>query len=207
LRQEAFIMRNAIPHVLALFVVSAAAACDDKKAAPAAETAAPAPTPPPAPTPAKPPEPVAEAKSSRPEKIETEVTAERRGKAEAAVPEAKGFVVAQSLEDKLKANKTLKEKAAGVTAFDKMAKGKWLLFAGPISNPTESGFDLGITYTPQIKGDMMGMSRQWFPITFSSVKGYESTKFKPGQMVVVLAKYEGAQKASPGNELVATGNW
>jgi hypothetical protein len=199
-------MRNAIPHVLALLVASSAAGCDEKKAAPAAETA-PAPTPPPAPTPVKPPEPVEEAKPTRPAKIETEVTAERRTKAEGAVPEAKGFLVAQSLEEKLKANKTLKEKAGGVAAFDKMAKGKWVLFTGPISNPTESGFDLGITYTPQIKGDMMGMSRQWFPITFSSVKGYDSTKFKPGQMVVVLAKYAGAQKASPGDELVATGSW
>ena len=200
-------MRNAMPHVLALLVVSLAAACDEKKPAPAAETAAPAPTPPPAPTPAKPPEPAEEAKPSRPEKIETEVTASRREKAEAAVPEAKGFLVAQSLEEKLKANKALKEKAGGVAAFDKMAKGKWVLFAGPIANPTETGFDIGITYTPQIKGDMMGMSRQWFPVTFSSVKGYESGKFKPGQMVVVLAKYGGTQTASPGNELVATGNW
>jgi hypothetical protein len=39
------------------------------------------------------------------------------------------------------------------------------------------------------------------------VKGYDSTKFKPGQMVVVLARYAGAGKASPGNELVATKNW
>jgi hypothetical protein len=88
-----------------------------------------------------------------------------------------------------------------------MAQGKWVLFAGPIANPTEGGFDIGITYTPQIKGDMMGMSRQWFPVTFTDVKGYDSSRFKSGQMVVVIAKYAGKQKASPGNELVATGNW
>ncbi|HEX4340906.1 MAG TPA: hypothetical protein VH062_33590 [Polyangiaceae bacterium] len=197
-------MRIAVIPVLSLLCISVTA-CDDKKPAPVAETAAT--PPPPAPTPQKSAEPPPEAKRSRPEKLETEVTPERRTKAEAAVPEAKGFLVGQTLEEKLKAMKTLKEKEAGVTAFDKLAKGKWVLFTGPISNPTDSGFDLGITYTPQIKGDMMGMSRQWFPVTFTDVKGYEASKFKPGQVVVVLAKYEGKEKASPGNELVETGNW
>jgi len=181
-------------------------ACDDKKEAATAPSAAPAPTPTPAPTP-EPPPPKEEAKPSRPEKIETELTAERRTKAEAAVAEAKGFLEASKLEEKLKANKTLKEKNAGVAAFDKMGSGKWLLFVGPIANLTATGFDLGITYTPQIPGDMMGMSRQWFPVTFSDVLGYDQNAFKVGQMVVVLAKYGGKQKAGPGQELVAAGAW
>ncbi len=197
-------MRIVLAHVVPFFVAVSVLGCEDKKPAPAAETATAPKPPPPAPTPEKPPEPP---KSTRPEKIETELTADRRSKAESAVPEAKGFLVVQGLEEKLKANKTLKEKAAGVTAFDKLAKGKWILFTGPISNPTDSGFEMGVTYTPQIKGDMLGMSRQWFPVSFSDVKGYEASKFKAGQMVVVLAKYDGKEKASPGNELVATGNW
>lgn len=135
-----------------------------------------------------------------------EVTAERRGKIEAATPEAKGFLVASELEEKLKANPALKEKEAAVKAFDKLALGKWILFAGPISNPA-AGFDLGVTYTPQIKGDVMGMSRQWFPVSFSEVKGYDSNAFKAGQTVVVLAKYTGKQKASGGEELVAANRW
>jgi hypothetical protein len=200
-------MKFALVHVVPLLAVVCVTGCDDKKPVPVAETAVAPPPPVPTPTPTKPAEPAAEEKKSRPEKIETEVTPERRTKAEAAVPDAKGFLVGRSLEDKLKANKALKEKEAGVAAFDKMAKGKWILFTGPISNPTDAGFDLGMTYTPQIKGDMMGMSRQWFPISFTEVKGYEAANFKPGQMVVVLAKYDGKQKASPGNELVATGNW
>lgn len=179
-------------------------ACSEEKKATAAATAAPTPTPAPAPTPAAPPR---EEKPKRPEKIETEVTADRRMKVESANPEAKGFLVASDLETKLKANKTLKAKEAGVTAFDKMASGHWVLFAGPLSNPTDTGFDLGITYTPQIPGDIMGMSRQWFPVTFSGVKGYDASSFKAGQMVVVLAKYVGKQKAENGQELVATGIW
>ena len=199
-------MKNTIlTTALCSMLVASAIACDDKKAPPPAPTAAPAPTP--TPTPTKEPAPVEEAKPSRPEKIDTALTAERRTKVESAVPEARGFLVGTDLEEKLKANKKLRENTAGVAAFDKMAQGKWVLFTGPIANPTDSGFDMGITYTPQIKGDMMGMSRQWFPVTFSDVKGYDSTKFKSGQVVVVVAKYAGKQKASPGNELVATGNW
>ena len=180
--------------------------CEDKKAPEATPSAAPAPTPPPAATPTEtaakePPKP------ARPEKIDVELTAERRAKIDGAVPEAKGFLVATELEEKLKANKKLKEKEAGVAAFDKMASGKWVLFTGPIANLTDSGFDMGITYTPQIKGDMMGMSRQWFPVTFSNVKGYEASKFKVGNTVVVLAKYTGKQKAGPGQELVEANAW
>jgi hypothetical protein len=178
-------------------------ACSEEKKTSAATTAAAAPTPAPTPTPAPP----KEEKPKRPAKIDTEVTAEKRSKAEAANSDAKGFLVASALEEKLKANKTLKAKEAGVTAFDKMASGRWVLFAGPLSNPTDSGFDLGITYTPQIPGDVMGMSRQWFPVTFSGVKGYDVSQFKAGQVVVVLAKYVGKQKAENGEELVATGSW
>jgi hypothetical protein len=198
-------MRIAIYTALALSPALLTIACEDKKAPPPAQTAAPTPTP--APTPTKEPAPAPEAKPSRPEKIDTAVTAEKRSKVEAAVPESKGFVLSTDLEEKLKANKKLRENTAGVAAFDKMAQGKWVLFTGPIANPTDSGFDMGVTYTPQIKGDMMGMSRQWFPVTFSDVKGYDSSKIKSGQVVVVVAKYAGKQKASPGNELVATGNW
>jgi len=182
----------------------AALACSEEKKATAAATAAAAPTPAPVPTP--PPAPKEE-KPKRPEKITPEVTADRRAKVEALNSDAKGFLVASELENKLKANKTLKAKEAGVTAFDKMASGHWILFAGPLSNPTDSGFDLGITYTPQIAGDVMGMSRQWFPVTFTDVKGYDGSSFKAGQMVVVLAKYVGKQKAENGQELVAAGVW
>jgi hypothetical protein len=200
-------MKHSVSTLVVAFsvVVPCLVACSEEKKTEAAPSAAPAPTRTPTPPPA--PEPPKETKPSRPEKIETEVTADRRSKAEAAVPEAKGFLVGAALEEKLKANKALKEKEAGVKAFDKLATGKWILFAGPIANPTPGGFDVGITYTPQIPGDMMGMSRQWFPVSFSDVKGYDATAFKPGQMVVVLAKYTGKQKAGPGTELVAAGAW
>jgi hypothetical protein len=191
--------------VLSALAGVAGVACNDAKKdpepAPSATHAATTVAPPPEPVHKEPP------KSTRPEKIDVELTADRRSKIEAAVPEAKGFVVASALEEKLKANKKLKEKEGGVAAFDKMASGKWVLFTGPIANLTESGFDFGITYTPQIKGDVMGMSRQWFPVTLSEVKGYDASKFKVGNVLVVLAKYSGKQKAGPGQELVEAGTW
>jgi hypothetical protein len=197
-------VRSMSAGLTSLVVLLSCVGCDDPKKEPPKEVATAAATPPPAP-----PEPVhkEEPKATRPEKIDQELTPERRTTAEAAVPDAKGFLVVSALEDKLKANKKLKEKTAGVAAFDKMASGKWVLFTGPVANLTDSGFDLGITYTPQIPGDVMGMSRQWFPVTFSDVKGYEASKFKVGQVVVVLARYDGKQKATPGTELVEAKAW
>lgn len=187
--------------VLALMLCS----CDDKKAPPAAPSATAAPVvPPPAPPPPAPPPPE---EKKRPEKIETSVTPERRQKVEAAIPEAKGFVVAAEVEDGLKKKKLDKE-APALAGFEAKAHGKWVLFVGPIGNMTPTSFDLPVTYTAQAEGDPFGMSRKWIAVTFSDVKGYDPSKFKGGgQMVVVLAKYNGKKKASPGYELVDLGDW
>lgn len=180
-------------------------ACEEEKkpapaAAPSAAVMPAVPAPAPAPEPAPPP------KAQRP-KVDPELTDARRAAAEAKYPEAKGFLVAKELEDKLKANKAIKAKEGALTAFDKAAKGKWVLFAGQMVNLTEKGFDVGIVYTPQIAGDVMGMSRQFFEVTLSEVEGYEQGQFKAGDMVVVLAKYQGGGKAGPGRELVAKDVW
>ncbi len=44
-------------------------------------------------------------------------------------------------------------------------------------------------------------------MSFTDVKGYDAEAIKAGQMVVVLAKYTGKQKASGGEELVAANHW
>jgi hypothetical protein len=182
---------------------------EEKAAAPAAKpTAAAAPTPSAAPTPAA-PAPTAEkaAGSERPTKIETELTPARRAAVEAKYASASGFLVASELEAKLKANKALKDKKAAVAAFDKLATGKWVLFTGTLVNLSDDGFDVAVVYTPQLPDDPMGMSRQFFEVTMSKVEGYEKAAFKDGNTGVVLAKYNGAGKAGPGQELVATGVW
>lgn len=146
-------------------------------------------------------------KAARPKTIETEVTADRRGVLEEAYPDAKGFLVASELEEKLKKDKSLSAKAGAIKAFDKTTKGKWVLFTGPLVNPTDDGFDLAVSYTPLAPNDPMGISRQFFTVTFNEVEGYKKGEFKPGTMVAVLAKYSGDSKAGPGYELVATEKW
>jgi hypothetical protein len=116
-------------------------------------------------------------------------------------------LVGSELEAKLKADKTLKDKKSAVAAFDRAARGKWVLFASPLVNLTDAGFDVGVVYTPQLAGDPMGMSRQFFEVTLSNIEGYDKSAFHAGNMVVVLVKYEGGGKASPGYELVSTGVW
>lgn len=180
--------------------------CDEDEAAPAA-TAQPPEPPPPLPTPSAAPAPEPEAKSERPATIDIELTAARRSAVEAKYSEAAGFLDGKELEEKLKANKTIKAKEAAVSAFDRSAKGKWVLFSGSMVNLTETGFDLGVVYTPQMANDPMGMSRQFFEVTFSEVEGYKKMLFKAGNKVVVLAQYQGGGKAGPGYELVATEVW
>jgi hypothetical protein len=182
--------------------------CDDDKPAATAASAAPSAVPAPAPTPT--PEaakPAPKSESGRPEKVDLTLTPERRTAIETKYPAEKGFLVEKELEEKLQKNKALKDEKTALAAFDKLAKGKWILFAGNAANLAASSFDMGVVYTPQIPGDSIGMSKQWFPVHMSDVEGYKQDALKTGDMVVVLVKYEGASKASPGQELVATGVW
>ncbi len=146
-------------------------------------------------------------KSQRPSTIDTKVTDDRRSEVEKAYADAKGFIVATDIEEQLKKNKAIKAKEGAIKTFDKSAKGKWVLFSGPMVNLTDDGFDLAVTYTPRAENDPMGMSRQFFTVTLSSIEGYEKDKFKAGSNVVVLAKYDGQAKASSGYELVEVGHW
>lgn len=178
--------------------------CEEEKpksAAPAITISA---TPAVAQAPAKPKEPE---KPKRPEKIDTDVTPERKAAIESSYAEAKGFVVASDIEESLKKNKALKDAGPALKAFDKAAQGKWVLFSGPIVNLTDKGFDLGVTFTPRMENDPMGMSRKFFMVTLNSVEGYSKEAFKDGQVVVALVKYDGNGKATKGYELVAAGNW
>jgi hypothetical protein len=180
--------------------------CDTDKPAPTAASAAPSAALAPAPTPEAPkPEPKPEAE--RPEKIDVTLTPERRTAVESKYATEKGFLVEKEIEAKLQKNKALKDEKTALAAFDKLAKGKWILFAGNAANLSASGFDMGVVYTPQIPGDSIGMSKQWFPVTMSDVEGYKQDLLKVGDVVVVLVKYNGTGKASPGHELVATGVW
>jgi hypothetical protein len=191
--------------IAGLIAACALLACEEEKA--------PAPKPAvsvqPVPTPAAPvaeaPKPKAD--KERPEKIDTTLTDARRAAIESKYAPTKGFLLAKDLEDKLKNDKSLKDQKTALAAFDKLAKGKWVLFSGNAVNLTAQGFDMGIVYTKPLPQDTTGMSRQWFPVTVSDVEGYKQEAFKVGDMCVTLVKYAGGGKASPGYELVATGVW
>lgn len=182
--------------------------CDEEKPAPVKATPSAAPVaaaPVPSAAPAEPPK--AAKTSARPSKVDSELTPARRSAVEAKYAAAKGFLSATDLQAKLKADKTLKDKKAAITAFDKLARGKWVLFAGPLVNAKDDTFDMGLEYTPQLPNDPMGMSRQFFEVSMTQVEGYAKDDFKSGNVGVVLVKYSGAAKASPGYELVSAGAW
>lgn len=200
-------MKKQVHDAIAVLVLAVGVfGCEEEKKEPA--TAAPAVSAlqaaEPEPAAAEPAEPE---KPARPETIEMDLTDERRAKLTKAYSEAQGFLVAKDLEAQLKENKTLKDEAKAVKAFDAKAKGKWILFTGTMVNLTKDGFDIAIVYTPQLPNDPMGMSRQFFTVTFSDIKGYDDAKFKVGSAGVVLAKYDGNKKAGPGYEVVEAGQW
>lgn len=153
--------------------------------------------------------PVAEHEASapaRPKHLDPKLTAARRERIDKAYPEAKGFVPVKQIEAKLKKEK-LGSKTAALHAFDKMAKGKWVLFMGFLDNGDAKGFRLGVMYTPRLKGDRMGLSQQFFMVRMTGIKGYDHLTLKNGTEVIVLAKYQGKGKAGPGYELVAEHKW
>ena len=200
---------NRLRCVVACSIFSLLFGCEDEKPAaagkptPTSAVAAPVPTP----SATAPTAPKAENANERPSKVDTELTPARRTAVEGKYAAAKGFLAAPDLQAKLKADKSLKDKKAAIAAFDKLARGKWVLFSGPLVNATEDSFDIGLEYTPQLPNDPMGMSRQFFEVTMTQVEGYSKDAFKGGNVGVVLVKYNGAGKASPGYELVATGVW
>ncbi len=189
--------------VALLCLAALASACDEEEKPAAKPAPSAAAAPPPATTTAKP----KETKPERPQNLEYGLTDARREKIEKAHPEAKGFVVMKELEEKLKSQKNLKETKDGIRAFDALAKGKWVLFTGPLVEANDTGFSIGVSYTPLVKGDRVGLSRQFFLVALTDVKGYEAKDMKNGTPVAVVAKYEGSGKGSPGFELWAENNW
>jgi hypothetical protein len=201
--------RLQLAHVVCCGLFGLLIGCEEDKSAakPAAPSAVPT-TSPPAPVVSATAAATAASKGGdRPSKVDTELTPARRTAVETKYPAAKGFVAAAELQTKLKADKTLKDKKAAVAAFDRLARGKWVLFTGPLVNLKDDAFDIGFEYTPQLPNDPMGMSRQFFEVSLSKVEGYEKDAFKGGNVGVVLVKYNGATQAAPGYELVATGAW
>ena len=97
--------------------------------------------------------------------------------------------------------------ADALKAFDSLAKGKWVLFTGNIGSVTAGTFLLPIRYTPKDENDTMGITAVWIPIELSNIKGYDAKDYQPGELAVMLGKYEGKGKASAGYDVVLSNHW
>lgn len=133
---------------------------------------------------------------------------ERRAKLESVVPEAKGFLDGRELEANLY-KQELKRGAndTALKAYDKLAKGRYVLFTGYIIDPKPEGFDMAVRYTPRDPADPVGLTATWFPVHFTQVKGYDSTAYQGGESIAILAKYEGAQAASAARDVISLEEW
>jgi hypothetical protein len=132
----------------------------------------------------------------------------RRARIEAAHPEAKGFLDLDALEKEL-FTLELKRGSAdkALAAFDKRARGKWVLFASRLVETQGEAAHLTVHYTPSDPKDPLGLTSTWFAVRCESIAGYLAGDYKPGELMVVLAKYQGKKRAGPGHDLVASQLW
>src|SRR5690606_27608589 len=136
------------------------------------------------------------------------LTPERRAKIESANPQAKGFLDQATLEQQL-FDKALNRgnNDAAVAVFDRLAKGRYVLFRGNIMAPEGDALELAVRYTPREATDPMGLTATWFPVRFTNVKGYDSAQYRAGQPAAILAKYEGKQRTSDAVDLILLEQW
>jgi len=136
------------------------------------------------------------------------LTPERRTKIESANPKAQGFLDQATLEQQL-FQKALNRgnNEAAVAAFDRLAKGRYVLFTGNIMAPESDRFQLAVRYTPREATDPMGLTATWFPVHFRNVTGYDHGQYRAGQPAAVLARYDGKQQTSNGVDIILLEQW
>jgi hypothetical protein len=136
------------------------------------------------------------------------LTADRRTHIERAIPEAKGFLDAAELERSLYERSLPRGKDTKATAaLDALAAGQWVLFTGQLMKPTKDGFELALRYTPRDAKDRLGLTSTWLPIQFTNIAGYDSSQYRAGEPVAVLARYNGKNRAEPGHDLILSKRW
>jgi hypothetical protein len=145
----------------------------------------------------------------RPETSAELILTERaRAQIEQAFPDAKGFLEVSAIESELQKQGLRRGKEApALAAFDRQAKDKWLLFTGNIVGPEKDRFVLPVRYTARDANDKLGLTSTWLPIELSEIRGYDSTQHEPGELMAVLARYNGKKSASPGYDLVLLDRW
>jgi hypothetical protein len=136
------------------------------------------------------------------------LTAERRARIEQAFPETKGFLQLSDLEAKLQKLPLLRGKEEpAVQALDRLAKDKWVLFTGYLMMPVGDRFTMPLRYTRRESTDRLGLTSTWFGIELREIRGYVFGQHPTGELMAVLAKYNGQKLASPGYDLVLLERW
>src|SRR5262249_47686137 len=135
-------------------------------------------------------------------------SAEKRARVEAFAPEAKGFLTSEAIENELyKLDLKRGKDPDAVKALDRIARARWILFTGNIGAIKPGSCELPIRYTPKDPNDSLGLTSVWLPIQISGIKGYDAAEYRPGELAVILARYEGSEKASPAYDLVLLQKW
>ncbi len=131
-----------------------------------------------------------------------------RARLEHFAPEARGFTTSLALEEALyKLQLKRGVDADAVKALDRLAKGKWVLFTGNIGGVTPGTFQLPIRYTPKDQNDPLGLTSVWVSIEFTNINGYDSSKYQPGELTAILARYDGKLKATTGYDTILLDHW
>ncbi len=143
----------------------------------------------------------------RPDKINHELTDARRRLIEQKLGDTRGFLVESELEEQMKHDKKIDRRERALESFDGLAKDRWVLFVGPMINLDAEGFQVAVAFIPESRRDKMAVTRLWFNVTISQIKGYRPVLLREGQETAVLARYRGDAQASPAYDLVGMGLW
>jgi hypothetical protein len=136
------------------------------------------------------------------------VSTEKRARVESFAPEARGFLNSAELEEQLYKMQIKRGKDSdAVKALDQLAAGKWVLFTGNIGSPAADSFELPIRYTPKDPNDKLGLTNVWISVKLTKIRGYDASEYRPGELAVMLAKYEGKEVATGGYDVVLLGHW
>jgi hypothetical protein len=135
-----------------------------------------------------------------------DLTPERRGKLEAAIAEAKGFVDAKeigaAMVDDVAFNKTFAD------ALTKKSADGWILFRGTMNDLQKDTFALAMMIAEVDPNSPIGAPKV---VIFHAkdVKGYDASKYQAGDYGAILAKFAGGAKLEikPGFDVKGMGSW
>jgi len=143
----------------------------------------------------------------RQQKIDLTLTDARRARIEAKIPEAQGFIAAPDLERELQRNPDVDREEAAMEHLDALAKGKWILFMGPMLERDADGYVMTLTYHPGSKRDKMRVTPSWLRVELTNIRGYSTILTQDGMETAVVAKYLGKGRAAPAHDLVGRSIW